>query len=640
MDPKKQRALVEYLVRQNRPVTAKELADFLNFSVRTVKSYISDLNHDAKEAFVFSSHRGYEVNATEAESYLRRHKKQLGNIPQNYEERAAYINRKFLAYHTERLDVYDLADELCYSVETIRADFQKMNRSFASLGVSYELHGDYAALRADEQSLRKLARCTFLNEVPGQMVSYSDIQEVFSDVKADTVKLLLEQALREHDFYVNDFGMLNLVMHLCIIVRRLKSSHTLSENVPFAPDTSGMEYQVTTQLCDQLGALFQIKFTPGERQNIYLLLKANANLSLSRDKRDFCQFIGPELLDFITELLRRMDAKYYINLNSESFFFPFCMHVKNLIFRAEHHRSNANPIGDVVRYSHPMIFDMAVFAAAQISERYHIQIDTGEISYLALHIGGEVERQASNQEKVRTVLLCPAYLDFSTKMYNQLLIHFGEEIELTACVSTPEELGRYRFDLLVTTVDIPRPERALRVVHIPFLGIQKCRGDITDAVEAIRERRRLLILKDEFDRFFSPELFSVNLDGNLTAKDIMRRMADQMEAFGVVQSDFYDRLLERELAASTAFPNIAIPHSMHLDAIKTSVCVMLCPKGVVWGGQTVKIVLTVAIHRMDARIFGELYQALIGLFDNEKNLRQIVDKSTFQEFREQLERMI
>lgn len=401
-----------------------------------------------------------------------------------------------------------------------------------------------------------------------------------------------------------------------------------------------MEHQVTAQLCDQMSSLFQIEFTLEERQNIYLLLKANANLSLSRDKGDFCKFIGPELLEFITQLLHRMDAKYYINLNSESFFFPFCMHVKNLIFRARHHQSTANPMSDVIRYSHPFIFDMAVFAASQISEQYHIQIETGEISYLALHIGGEMERQTSNQEKIRTVLLCPAYLDFATKMYNQLLIHFGQEIELIACVNAPEQLSRYRFDLLVTTVSIPRPEQVPYMVYIPFLGIQKYRGEITDVVESIRERRRLFILKEGFDRFFSPELFFVNRDGSLTAKDIMRCTAEKMESAGVVQEGFYERLLERELAASTAFPNIAIPHSMHLDAIKTSVCVVLCPKGIPWGGQNVKLVLTVAIHRTDAQLFGELYQALIGLFDNEKNLRQIVNKETFQEFREQLERMI
>jgi len=640
VDPKKQHALVEYLMRQDHPVTAKEIADFLNFSVRTVKSYIAGINRDSKETVVLSSNRGYEANITGAELYLRQQKKQLGDIPQNYEERASYINQKFLTYHTNRLELYDLADELRYSVETIRGDFQKMNRSFAGLGITYELHGNYATLRADEQSLRKLARFTLLNEVPGQMVGYNDIREAFSDVNVDTIKLLLEQALREHDFYVNDFGMLNLVIHLCIIVRRLKSNYILLKGAPFAPDAGGMEYQVTVQLCDQLSTLFQIEFTSKERQNIYLLLKANANLSLSRDKQDFCQFIGLPLLNFVTELLQRLDMKYYINLNSENFFFPFCMHVKNLIFRAEHHQSNPNPMCDVIRYSHPIIFDMAVFAASQISERYHVRIDTGEISYLALHIGGEMERQAANQDKVRTVLLCPAYLDFSTKMYNQLLIHFGSEIELAACVSTPEQLGRYRFELLLTTVDIQRPEQAMYMVHVPFLGIHHCKSEITDAIEAIQEHRRITILKEEFDRFFSPELFFVNQDGKLSAMDIMRQTADRMESIGVVQSDFYERLVERELAASTAFPNIAIPHSMHLDAIKTSVCVMLCPEGVAWGGQNVKIVLTVAIHRTDAQIFGALYQALIGLFDNEKNLRQIVNKRTFQEFREQLERMI
>lgn len=242
VDPKKQRALVEYLMRQDRPVTAKELADFLNFSVRTVKSYISDINRDEKRSFVLSSHRGYEVNTAEAEQYLRRHRSQLKEIPQSYEERAAYINRKFLTYHTDRLELYDLSDELCYSVETIRADFQKMNRSFSGLGIAYELHGDYAVLRADEQSLRKLARYTLLGEVPGQIVGYGDIREAFSDVNVDAVKLLLEQALREHDFYVNDFGMLNLVMHLCIIIRRLKSNNVLLKGAPLTPDAAWMEY--------------------------------------------------------------------------------------------------------------------------------------------------------------------------------------------------------------------------------------------------------------------------------------------------------------------------------------------------------------------------------------------------------------
>lgn len=59
MDTNKAHALVEYLMRHERAVTAKELAGFLNFSVRSVKSYIAAINGEAREPLIVSGHSGY-----------------------------------------------------------------------------------------------------------------------------------------------------------------------------------------------------------------------------------------------------------------------------------------------------------------------------------------------------------------------------------------------------------------------------------------------------------------------------------------------------------------------------------------------------------------------------------------------------
>ena len=71
MDTNKARALVEYLTRHDRAVTAKELAGFLNLSVRSVKSYISSINGEAKAPFIISGHSGYTTNPAAARNYLR-----------------------------------------------------------------------------------------------------------------------------------------------------------------------------------------------------------------------------------------------------------------------------------------------------------------------------------------------------------------------------------------------------------------------------------------------------------------------------------------------------------------------------------------------------------------------------------------
>lgn len=640
MDSDKSCALVEYLKRHERPVTAKELADFLNLSTRTVKKYISMINEEFKKTLIFSGHSGYEVNGREAGRYLQKHRKKNCEVPQNYEERSAYINKKFLKYHINKLNLYDLAEELNYSAETIRGDLKKMNSSFAGYGVSYELHSDDIYLVADEKSLRRLARYCLLDNQGDRMISYASIKKAFENIDVDSIRVIMEQELMEQELYVNDFSFMNLILHIIIVIYRIMDHNVLMFKATFRPDKASPEYRATEKICAKIEENLHLEFNKEEKENIYLLLKANTNLPLWKNREELYEMIGADLMEFVKEIIRELGVKYYINLYSQDFIFPFSMHIKNLILRARHNQSNINPMCKAVRYSHPMVFDMAVHTALLINKKFHIRLDENELSYLALHIGGELERQEDNREKVRTVLLCPAYLELSAKITNQLLTSFGDEIELLACINGPEHVKKYRFELLITTVEIDIGQCDYSVIYVPILGIEREKNKIENIVEEIREKRRIHILAREFERIFSPRMFFVNHKKDSTAKEIMRTMAERMEEEGAVQEDFYERLLERELAASTAFPNIAIPHSMSLDAIKTSICVMLCPEGVAWGGNHVKIVMAIAIHKADAFLFKDLYQALISLFDNERNLRMLLSQETFEDFAEWLKHMI
>lgn len=232
------------------------------------------------------------------------------------------------------------------------------------------------------------------------------------------------------------------------------------------------------------------------------------------------------------------------------------------------------------------------------------------------------------------MLLCPHYLEFAGRISNQLLISFGDEIDLVACVEDPAALDRYRCELLITTVVLEGPPKnGAIVVSVPLLGIGKRKSEIEDALDSIRSARRIRVLKSNFDRIFSAELFSVNPEKNTDPAQIMKTMSQQMIEQGNVQEDFYQRLMEREQASSTGFPNIAIPHSMKMDAIRTSINVMLCPQGVVWGGNLVKIVMMVAIHKTDLRMFGDLYQALLELMDDSRSRETLLRSCSFEELR-------
>ena len=92
--------------------------------MRSVKSYIAAINGEAREPLIVSGHSGYTVHPAAAREYLRATQQQ--SVPQDYEERANWINQKFLKYHVSRLNLYEVAEELNYSADTMQIPFGAM----------------------------------------------------------------------------------------------------------------------------------------------------------------------------------------------------------------------------------------------------------------------------------------------------------------------------------------------------------------------------------------------------------------------------------------------------------------------------------------------------------------------------------
>lgn len=626
--------LLNYLLKKVKPVTAQELADYLDVSVRTIKNYISFINKDAKETIVTSSVRGYEANVKNIYQYLNSCDQDENRLPQSYTERANYINKRFLMVHVNVLNIYDLSEEIFVSVQTLKLDIQKMNKSFANFEAYYEIHSDNVYLVADEKSLRKLARFTLFDHHSQNILDYSLLKNIFVDIDIDALRVAVKETLDEFNFYANDFSLLNIALHLSIIIMRIKNGNTLSSKLKEDFDKTYIEHTATEFLSSKLSKVFAISFSQDEKDNVLLLIKANTNTMLFSTQENIAKYVGESFIQFTRKLVSKLNSQYYMDLKNENFISLLSLHFKNLLFRSNSQQLSIDPMNDVIRYSYPLIFDMAVYASLLFEEEFHTKIDESEISYIALHIGGEMERQAKNQDKVKALLLCPNYLDFDIKMQKQIMVNFDTELELLAFVGEPEKVTEYSFDLLITAIGLDNYYKEYEIVEVPLLGIENSKVKIEEAIGRIKEKKQSYVLKNNFDRFFTEDLFLVDNNVNLTKEKGMQLAAKKMVRKGVVQDDFYEKLLERDRASSTGFANIAIPHSINMDAIKTNVCVMICPQGIQWGEQNVKIVLTIAIHKSDRNLFRELYQSLIQLFSDDKNIRLLVKSQTFEEFKE------
>lgn len=118
---------------------------------------------------------------------------------------------------------------------------------------------------------------------------------------------------------------------------------------------------------------------------------------------------------------------------------------------------NRNPILQNIKHENPLIFDISVYISMKLAEFLKISlISEEEISFIALHVGAEIDRQKNSEEKFRTVIVYPNYLGLSSRLYNKILYRFEKDIEILDIINTSHESINYEnIDLIITTVPLP-----------------------------------------------------------------------------------------------------------------------------------------------------------------------------------------
>ena len=58
-----------------------------------------------------------------------------------------------------------------------------------------------------------------------------------------------------------------------------------------------------------------------------------------------------------------------------------------------------------------MIFEVAVFIASRLQERLGIPLPDDEIAYIAMHVGGRLERSRRADQLLTATIVCPGYYD-------------------------------------------------------------------------------------------------------------------------------------------------------------------------------------------------------------------------------------
>lgn len=458
---------------------------------------------------------------------------------------------------------------------------------------------------------------------------YDLIQKEFPDFNTRRIVPIIRRVFTRNHYYINEFALFNMMLHIAIIIDRLMKKNYLDPQSSLKMNES--EKRIVFGLCSELEDTYDVEFTDAEQNEILLLVKANANLDVSQDSQQLKRNVGEEVAELVLDIEKDIKERYFVDLSSPTFTVPFALHIKNLLFRLKNHTSIFNPMKESIIHRQPIIFEIALSVSMKIMATYGYAVNENETCFIALHIGGEIERQKQTYSSVRTVLLCPGYMNLATQLYNSLLLLYSSSIKIDAVVNDLSELADMKMDLLISTISVPTSSEYETAVISPFLTSTD-KEAVQTAIELVRKNKLNHHLKKHFHDYFDAALFHLRNADITVDESAIRLMSQKLIESGFVQHDFPEQVLAREKAASTAFNDVAIPHSIEMDAFRTTVSVMICRDGIVWAGQIVHIVLLMSISRENHEEFSMLYEALVSMFSDNDSIRQLVECRSFEEF--------
>ena len=624
---RKQEELINYLYTHNEKVTANILSKALNLSIRTIKSYIAELNMNYP-SLISSSNRGYVIDKVKANSLLQ----YKDDIPQDYESRCIYIIKKTLLEKQDYIDIFDLCEELFISYSTLKKDIYKMNTSFANFKITFSSENNKLHVGGSEQNKRKLISHVMSEEVSGNFLNLTLLQESFPDYDLDDACTLIKDICKQHHYYLNDFSCVNFILHVTIMVSRINHGNHIINNNVLIQVTNKNDEKIAKELCLALEQVFNVSFNSSEILEIYILFKNNANY-INNENENVSLLVSDEIIQITKNIIKNVDELFFINLDSDNFITPFMLHLKNLKNRLIKNNLLKNPMLDSIKISCPTIYDISTFIAYQLTLSFHENVNEDEIAFIALHVGTEIERQKKEETKVSCLLLCPEYLNITSTLHKKIMMDFGDQLTIQKSISFENEILGNNFDLLITTVPVLESTNYFTVLLPPFpMSYEK--NKILDAIIRIENTKKSQILTNNLNFYFNEKLF-YSMNEDISKSAVINELAERMINLGYVEENFKEEIWKRETASSTAFMNIAIPHPMKMSAYKTSIGVVISHKGIDWGNQHfVNVVFMIAFNKIDNKHFHALYESLVLLFNEPIVISEIKKCKNFNDFKD------
>ena len=579
--------ILELLVTQQR-LTLEEMRSDLNVSLSTLQKSIEQLN-ELLDSDLQIKQEGQLVSL-EVYDYRRLEDILAGSLRKESDfnsssKRTSYLIKR-LVRSSQPLLIDDLAEEIGVSRTTINKDLRQVKE----LAAAYQVNILGRPNRGLEVSGSELnLRLFYIHHV----YAYFD-----SDSLTEESQSFLEDLYQTFKLPKKTQELLTKV--IAITIARLRRQQQLQQ--PIAYYTNEL---ADSDLMHQL--IYHIEMT--------------YHLSLSQYEQDFIsyplhiQYIdglpyrpspSPEPLALFQKMVQRVKETLLVTFNEESLYVEMHRHLKFLLHRLIFH-VQANDIfhGDIPN-KYPLAFEMAKVAGQELQRSFGYQLAISELSYLALYFEMALrEEESENQLRTRKIaVVCTTGRGTANMICRQLRRVLGQEISISQY--SEEEFNPLEDDdyfAIFTTIPLKLTGLKSPVVHLTNLFDDQWLQDEWKRVNRYHQKNLETIT-----------LKFIRLSDEASYQAYLEKMVASLEKEGLVDSQFLDRTVERELQQSTIFGNgIGFPHTINQKEGQTILMLAVLDPIHQEGAEQVEFIFLVAIPQ---QVEGQMEAELLELYDD------------------------
>ena len=579
--------ILELLVTQQR-LTLEEMRSDLNVSLSTLQKSIEQLN-ELLDSDLQIKQEGQLVSL-EVYDYRRLEDILAGSLRKESDfnsssKRTSYLIKR-LVRSSQPLLIDDLAEEIGVSRTTINKDLRQVKE----LAAAYQVNILGRPNRGLEVSGSELnLRLFYIHHV----YAYFD-----SDTLTEESQSFLEDLYQTFKLPKKTQELLTKV--IAITIARLRRQQQLQQ--PLAYFTNEL---ADSDLVHQL--IYHIEMT--------------YHLSLSQYEQDFIsyplhiQYIdglpyrpspSPELLALFQKMVQKVKETLLVTFNEESLYVEMHRHLKFLLHRLIFH-VQANDIfhGDIPN-KYPLAFEMAKVAGQELQQSFGYQLAISELSYLALYFEMAL-REEESEKQLRTrkiAVVCTTGRGTANMICRQLRRVLGQEISISQY--SEEEFNPLEDDdyfAIFTTIPLKLTGLKSPVVHLTNLFDDQWLQDEWKRVNRYHQKNLETIT-----------LKFIRLSDEASYQAYLEKMVASLEKEGLVDSQFLNRTVNRELQQSTIFGNgIGFPHTINQKKGQTILMLAVLDPIHQEGAEQVEFIFLVAIPQ---QVEGQMEAELLELYDD------------------------